>query len=229
MAKARLSNLTRQVFNSTFRPRGYCKGNSMYYSLLDRQIHAIQFQASKYGGRYFVNAGFHFNFLPRMLDLRFDVDLSQFYILDFLMYIRLENLMPESYPRDWAYGINVEKDVRQLSKNAENAIAAIEEIGSRWKEPVSFINAFPPDLLIEDIREALRRSELVNYGRGLPLLPVDTVLGGNWQLPRSNLAVCNALIAKELKKDSLAKKYLKIAETEAEGSEVQLKCLSTLL
>ena len=70
------------------------KGKGIYLRRAAGQIHAIQFQASRWGGVYFVNVGFSYDFLPGEIAMQNGdgLDYTKFGLLDLLISVRLGNL-----------------------------------------------------------------------------------------------------------------------------------------
>ena len=45
-------------------PAGFVKGKRLFVRHAGNQIHGIEFQTSTWGGVYFINVGFHYDFIP---------------------------------------------------------------------------------------------------------------------------------------------------------------------
>ena len=206
-----------RVFRAVFNPAGFVKGNRMYARTSGEQIHAVQFQTATGGGSYFVNVGFHWAFLPGFLVMTQgrSVPYTRYDLLDLLMYNRLEALMPAGYPRQWNYGEDVATTELDLKTNAQNAIAAIEAFGQKWRDPSRFLDAFPPEMHARDEEESNRQIDIRDEDLAkLPPLPVDTVLGQpGWYVPRYCLAYALAGIAIRLNRRSLAEAYAAFFES----------------
>jgi hypothetical protein len=205
-----------RVFKRILSQAGFVKGNRMYVRRLQNQIHGIQFQTATWGGVYFVNIGFSFDFLPGLMAMTQgrEIEYTQFDLLDLLMYNRLEALMPQPYPYQWAYGREIASSETDLAMNSQNAIAAIDSFSRRWRNPSDFMQAFPPEVLESDEEESTRRIDIPGCELDkFPPLPIDRVLKqAGWYLPRESLAYSLAVIALRLKSRALAEKYLALAK-----------------
>lgn len=207
-----------RVFKRVMEPVGFIKGSKLYVRQTDGQVHGIEFQTSTRGGRYFVNVCFSYDFLPGFMALgqyRKNT-LPEFIVLDFLARIRLENLMPEGYPSEWSYGADVSDMEVNLDLNARNAIAAINAFGGKWRDPLAFMKALPPELLDQDLKELEIRADISSH-TPLPPLPVASVLGRGWTTNRWNLCYGLATIALRSGQIYLLEEYLKIAQKHSQG------------
>lgn len=209
-----------RTFKRILAPAGFVKGNRMYVRRAGGQIHAVQFQASTWGSKYFLNLGFSYDFLPGMLAVnqQREIEYEQFDLLDMLMSVRLECLMEYPYPQEWGYAKEAAAVQAEMELNAQNAVGSIGEVGEKWRDPVVLMEAIPPQLLQSDIEESNRRIDLPRETcLALPPLPVAAVVGRDWYLPRISLGYCLTVIAMRLNRRALAKTYLAIAQSESQG------------
>ncbi len=81
-----------RVLKRVFQPADFIKGKKMFVRKVSGQIHAVQFQASTWGGKYFVNVGLSFDCLPGMSSIEHGIhlDFSELDVLDLFIYARLE-------------------------------------------------------------------------------------------------------------------------------------------
>ena len=212
------------VFTRVLAPMGFEKGKLIYLRPATEQLHAIDFQASRWGSKYFVNIGFSYEFLPGFLSATdcSGADYKSFDLLDLLMHIRLDEIMPDPCPREWSFDQHPESAQMQMETAAKNAIACIDVFAKRWSEPATFLEAIPPTLLADDIREATRRNDLSQeVVLALPALPLARALGAAWYFEYDNLAYSLGIIASRSGRVDMAQQYLKIALTQTSATALK--------
>jgi hypothetical protein len=201
-----------KAFKQVLKPAGFVKGRYLFARKAHGQLHGIDFQTSKWGGEYFLNVAFHYDFLPPLVALANNTiyAFERFGVTDFLLHTRLEALMQAGYPKEWSYGEEVKDLEKQVKHNARDTITALDELGEKWREPTVFLALLPPQLLEEDYRKRLARTA--------PPLPYDQALGPGWPPPAYfKLGYCLCVIAMRARRIDLAKAYLKVAEIERMG------------
>ncbi len=128
-------------------PAGFVKGKHLFVRHIGNQIHGIEFQTSTWGGVYFVNVGFDYDFLPPKLAInRRPWPWMEYDILDFITYNRLDNLMqPQPYPKRWNYWGDLSEVQGNVDKTARDAIEALERLNQQWNNPADFLaQQMPP-------------------------------------------------------------------------------------
>ncbi len=135
-----------QALEKILAPAGFVKGKHLFVRHTGNQIHGIEFQTSTWGGVYFVNVGFHYDFLPSGPMLAQD-DKSgvTFDILDFMIQNRLENWMrPTPYLREWNYWGNFDAVQENVDKTSKDAVEVLNKLGRQWGDPANFLAQQPP-------------------------------------------------------------------------------------
>jgi len=192
------------VANHILIPAGFVKGRGLFARHTNGQFHGVEFQASKYGGEYFVNVAFHYDFVPAITPLRKGLrpKYTEFSLLDFMLQTRLETLMAPGYPSSWQYSERTEKVEEQMEENTKNAIAVLDAFGARWKDPADFLRTVTPELIQENL-------QMLAAGKGPR--PVEVAIGP-WIFDYFDFSCCLALIAVHLGQLPLARSYLEIAK-----------------
>jgi len=209
------------AYKNTLQPAGFIKGKHLFLRHQHGQIHSIDFQTSKWGGKYFVNVGFHYDFLPPLTGISNGTKYGreQFELTDFMLYARLEALMRPDYPRSWKYEDNMQGLDEQVDRNARDAVRVLDDLGHKWPDPAVFLKLLPPKLLQEDAKEESSQSNLsAEEAASRPPLPYERALGAAWTPPDYlSLGYCLSIIALRAGHKNLAKEYLIIAEQHSEG------------
>jgi hypothetical protein len=203
----------RHVQKSVLEPVGFVKGKHLYIREVSNQVHGIGFQAHMYGGSYFVNLAFHYNFIPGFFGGANDPAL--FYETDFLFGCRLEQVIrtPDNKPQ-WYYGNSVEETEADLAQNAHNAIKAMDVQRERWHDPKVFLKAVPPELIWKEIslldEFERRQAHDINLSTDDRKSPLRDILGDVWSFSLFPLTLSLATIALREKNRSLAESYQRI-------------------
>jgi len=201
----KLQAAKRRVFRLTLAPAGFEKGKGMFVRRVGEQVQAFEIQTATFGGVYFVNLAFSYALLPGFSALYQGgiIDFHEFHILDFLMHQRMEYLMEDPYPWEWAYG--GEDTENNLQLNAKNAISILDAWAQRWGNPIKFMEALPPELVIDEVKRLRTESYESVHTKGLvTALP----LGAKWGIDHFNLACGLAIIAKSAARIDRARAYL---------------------
>src|SRR6266550_686976 len=122
-----------KAFKEILRQAGFMKGRYLFVRKAHGELHGIGFQASKWGGEYYINVAFHYDFLPPLLALSNNTTypFEQFDVTDFLLHTRLEAFMQPGYPKEWSYGQEVKDLEKQVKQNAKDAIGVLDELGEK--------------------------------------------------------------------------------------------------
>jgi len=122
-------------------PAGFVKGKHLFVRHTGIQIHGIEFQTSTWGGVYFVNVGFHYDFLPSGPKLALKDESGVTYELgDFLSYKRLEDWMrPAPYPSEWNYWGNLEEVQESVDRTSTDAVEILNRLSRQWVNPADFL------------------------------------------------------------------------------------------
>lgn len=200
-----------RVFTRTFQPAGFVKGAYLFARQTIGQVHGVQFQASRYGGSYFVNVAFHYEFLPPLFHMSNNVlvPVQKFDLTDFMLHSRLEDLMPASYPAEWSYDSAPSLE-EQLDKNAKDAIGVLGALSEKWRDPAVFLELLPPKLLDDDYRIALADPDAPR--------PFRQAIGPGWvPVDYFKMGFCLCVIALRVGRVDVAKEYFKILEFDRRG------------
>ncbi len=137
-----------KVLKEILGPAGFVKGKHLFVRHVGNQIHGIEFQTATWGGVYFVNVGFHYDFLPSGPKLALD-DKSgvTYHMIDLLNNNRLENWMrPTPYPGEWNYWGNMAEVQENVNKTSIDAVEVLNKLCRQWKDPADFLaQATPPN------------------------------------------------------------------------------------
>lgn len=132
---AEVRRIREKVMADELLPLGFTKGNAgTYVRQHGDQIHLIDFQASQYGGHFYVNLGFHYAFVPPLFH-RGLLALSEFHLLDCLFTNRIELLATEPLESHIRYGTDKGELKAQFVQCAANALLILDETAAAWREP----------------------------------------------------------------------------------------------
>jgi len=198
----------RRVFKDVLVPAGFVRGNAIYVSKIGSQIHAVEFQASRGGEGYFVNLGFHYDFLPGFFRGQM-IPYPQMHFLDLLLSARLDNFFPPHQGGDvWYYAEDRCVLEQTLAENAMNAISVLENHGEKWRDPAIFLEIVPPELIEKDLAGGyIDRTGIIPIERSYVL----DALGGSWHFDDFGLSYSLAHFAGRLRQTALTRRYLAIA------------------
>ena len=175
-------------------PAGFVKGKRLFVLHACSQIHGIGYQTSTWGGVYFVNVGFDYDFLPPKLAMgKKPWPWPEYHILDFISWNRLEGeVQMNGYPQEWNYWGDLDAVQENVNKTAKDAIEVLDRLSQQWKDPSDFLaQQIPP-------RRWCERGD-----------------------PRSPYYLC--LIALHIGKVDLAREYLVAAEEAEKEFEKEYK------
>ena len=220
-----LGNLRRKVFKQTLEPAGFIKTRQgLFLRQAGTQLHGFEYQLSRFGGEYFVNVAFGYDFLPSWKDMdehegRRVTPLAEYGLLDFMMHARPGGLMPKEEkdklkaaghdPSGGRHGFMTdEAQLEQMDRHARDALAVLARAVAPFHDPSVFLALVPPDMLEEDLRQRLARTP--------PPYPMDLALPG-WNYGSFDLACALMLIAlrAEPRRTDLAERYYRFAEGRA--------------
>ena len=122
-------------------PAGFVKGKELFVRHAGNQIHGIGYQTSTWGGVYFVNVGFDYDFLPPKLAMdKKPWPWPEYHILDFISWNRLENRVQfKDYPQEWNYWGDLDAVQENVNKTAKDAIEVLDRLSQQWKDPSDFL------------------------------------------------------------------------------------------
>lgn len=122
-------------------PAGFVKGKHLFVRHTGNQIHGIEFQTSTWGGVYFVNVGFDYDFLPPKLAMdKKPWPWPEYHILDFISWDRLEGkVQMKDYPQEWNYWGDLDAVQENVNKTAKDAIEVLDRLSQQWKDPSDFL------------------------------------------------------------------------------------------
>ena len=130
-----------QALEKILAPAGFVKGKHLFVRRTGNQIHGIEFQTSRWGRVYFVNVGFHYDFLPPKLAMgKKPWPWPQYHILDFTRWNRLEGeVQMKDYPQEWNYWGDLDAVQENVNKTAKDAIEVLDRLSQQWKNPSDFL------------------------------------------------------------------------------------------
>ena len=122
------------VMKRVLLPAGFVKGKGgRYVRRISDQIHLIYFQPDKWGHRYTVNLGFHYEFL-KPLFARKRIPLPQYHLLDCALQARI-GFFKCGRDKWFEYGDNRTRLEEQLKQNATDALQILSRYSKRWVDP----------------------------------------------------------------------------------------------
>lgn len=135
-----------RVFSSVLSPAGFIIGaNRVYIRHVGQEVHGITLQPSRYGGEYFVNLAFHYDFLPAFL-FRRRTSWTEFDLLDFLLRARLEHVADVGHVDAWPLKgttAHVESSLRNV---CELSVGVFGQLSVQWSDPMIFLDVFSAEV-----------------------------------------------------------------------------------
>ena len=136
-------SIRKQVMRRLLLPAGFVEGvQGTYARCRDDQIHAINFQASKWGGEYTINLAFHYAFLPPFFAGK-PIQLSDYHLLDCAIGSRIGNFIPGARDRWFEYGNDHATVAAKLQENAELCLTIIDRYAKRWRDSLQWLTINP--------------------------------------------------------------------------------------
>ena len=124
-----LGKARNDVAKRTLRPAGFAKGRRLFLRHADDQLHGIEYQLSKYGGTYYVNIGFGYDFLPSIEEIfeRRVTALERYDVLDLMLNGRTGSFLPKD-PNGYnpSYGVHDFITDESLLEQLDRAITGDE-------------------------------------------------------------------------------------------------------
>jgi hypothetical protein len=200
------------------RPAGFAEGAHLFYRLRDHQAVGVEFQASRFEPKYYVNVGFHYDFLPTPREVahgQSTSSLEQFDIVDLMLYTRLEDLLTTPSPDSWPCGDDVAASTvaEQMKRNAQDAVEALNRVCNKWRDPQAMLEAFAPEVVAEEFSAVdTHRNGDVTALDEPPVTRFAAALGHSWMFHHFHFAYSLALIALRFERSARAREYLRLAE-----------------
>jgi hypothetical protein len=206
------------VLKRVLAPAGFVKGKHSFVRRRDGQVHIFDIQHSKYGGQYFVNLAFHYEFLPPSIATNNEgVPAVQDYdVTDCLVNARpgwlagVPNEIDGCNLSHASYGYadaGREEEERCVDLQARESITILDRLGEKWRDPMVLLDLLPLELIEEDLAFRLDRANK-------PPTPLDHVLGG-WTFDFFMLAYALSVIATRAGRADLAGRYRAFAHAQA--------------
>jgi hypothetical protein len=138
-----LRTIRRRKMQQVLIPEGFVEGaQGTYIRRRDNQIHLLNFQASKWGGEYTINLGFHYTFLPPQFAGK-RIRLADYDELDCALRARIGDFIPGGLDRWFEYGKDRGRLATILEENARLCLTVLERYARRWRQPEKWLTVHP--------------------------------------------------------------------------------------
>ena len=220
-----LGRAKNKVFKQTLQPAGFEKGRHVFLRHARDQYHAIDFQPSKYGGSYFVNIAFGYDFHPSPDEIFVQRvrPLAEYDVIDLMLHGRPGSFLPKESGSSASGGshelISDEALLEQMDRQVRDAMTVLERFSVEWRDPAVFLATVTPDALAEDYRRRVEKKA--------PPHPLDEALPG-WTYNHFRLTYNLVLIARRAGRADLAARYFGFAEHIANPNRLEPAALMSL-
>lgn len=138
---AQVRSIRERVMKDELLPLGFIKGKAgTYVRQRNGQIHLIDFQASQWGGQFYVNLGFHYTFMPPLMHQR-PVSLEQINLLDCMAKGRIEGFSEKNRTGSFKYGSDRDTLRDVFIRCASEAVLILDGYSDRWNDPAQMLPA----------------------------------------------------------------------------------------
>lgn len=129
------------VMKRVLLPVGFMKGRSgTYVRRIGDQVHLIDFQPDKWGHRYTVNLGFHYEFLePFFAGKR--IKLEDYHLLDCMLDARIGCFVGNGHDRWFDYGDSRQRLEELFQENAALCLKILAAHQKKWADPTRWLKA----------------------------------------------------------------------------------------
>ena len=129
---SRVRRLREQLMRKMLQPLGFVKApDATYVRKINDQYHLINFQASKYGGSYTINLGFHYTFIPTFHNPK------PAHLLDCALQSRFGTKSDTWFD----YGNNENAFKALLARNLNQCVGILDNYSELWKEPLFLLKS----------------------------------------------------------------------------------------
>jgi hypothetical protein len=146
---SKMRNEQRSIAKEIFGDAGFAASRDVFFRKIERNIHRIEIQRSQYGDRYFLNLGWHYDYLPRLRTGEFVNSIADVAYLDCAFQSRLQRLLPTgiwqgSFPYDQHGHMN-----DRYERVFTECVAYYETTDKIMWEPDKLLTLITPDVLKE--------------------------------------------------------------------------------
>jgi hypothetical protein len=159
--------IRKRVSARLLEPLDFVANGTMYSAHRGGQIHGIAFQASKYGGQFTINLGFHYDFIPAVFSLE-RKPFSDFGPCDHWLNARLNNFIP-GHGAWWTYGDSKGECEATTTNVIQQSLAVLDDYANRWEDTQVLLELCSPPVFERIASEV--ESETTGYRAFQQILP----------------------------------------------------------